>query len=67
MSVLSDYERIDRIRSVSGMLRALQLLEDPQPVILLGLERSRCQFTWSHFAKRLKVPENLWPPNPNLG
>lgn len=62
-----NFERIDGIRSISGMLAALKGLPSRKArveVILQGLAVSRFQFTWSFFAKRFRVTRSEWPPQP---
>ena len=58
MDVQLEYERIDRIRSITAMKRALTDLavDHRQDVILLALKSSRCQWTWSFFAREFEVP-----------
>jgi hypothetical protein len=57
------FQRIDAIRSTSGMENALRKLDEVlrKDVILFALRNSRFQFHWSFFAEQYGIPENEWP------
>ena len=60
---LSEWRRIDGIRSVSSMKKSIADLEPGvrRAVILHGLRSSRFQFTWSWLAEKFGVPRAEWP------
>ncbi len=68
MGTESEFERVDAIRSVTDMRKALSDIEHDarKKVILLGLSKSRHQFTWSFMARVFKVPQAEWPAQPEF-
>lgn len=62
-----EFARIDAIRSISDLMGEVDCLPEDmrRTVILMGLERSTTQFTWSFIAKRHRVATSDWPPNPH--
>lgn len=62
--LLAEFNRIDAIGNVAGMMDALRMHHDGngrKQLILFAIARSRFQFTWSWLATNFGVPESEWP------